>query len=151
MGKHRYIHLDEEERILLRQLIRKGESPARVQTRARILLLSDRSQGDKRSLAEVAESVMCSVGTVRNIKRNYFAGGVEAALYEKPRPGATPVFTGDVEAQLTMLACSEPPEGHARWSLRLLADRMVELEYVEEISHVTVGKILKKTHCNRGG
>jgi hypothetical protein len=151
MGKHRYIHLDEEERILLRQLIRKGESSARVQSRARILLLSDRSQGDKRTLAEVAESVMCSVGTVRNIKRNYFAGGVEAALYEKPRPGATPIFTGDVEAQLTMLACSEPPEGHARWSLRLLADRMIELEYVEEISHVTVGKILKKTNCSPGG
>ena len=151
MGKHRYIHLDEEERILLMQLIRCGESPARVQSRARILLLSDRSQGHKRSLAEVAESVMCSVGTVRNIKRNYFAGGVEAALYEKPRPGATPVFTGDVEAQLTMLACSEPPEGHARWSLRLLADQMIELEYVEKISHVTVGKILKKTHCSLGG
>lgn len=113
--------------------------------------MSDRSQGHKRTLAEVAESVMCSAGTVRNIKRNYFAGGVEAALYEKPRPGLTPIFTGDVEAQLTMLACSEPPEGHARWSLRLLADRMIELEYVEEISHVTVGKIPKKRTTTLAG
>ena len=60
-------------------------------------------------------------------------------------------FTGEVEAHLTMLACSEPPEGHARWTLRLLADRMVELEYVESISHVTVRELLKKTGLHRGG
>jgi len=150
MGKHRHINLDKEERILLNQLIRKGESGARVQTRARILLLSDRSQGRKRTLAEVADSALCGVGTVGNVKRNYFAGGVEAALYEKPRPGAEPKFTGEVEAQLTMLACSKPPAGHASWSLRLLANRMVELEYVDDISHVTVGKILKKTNCIPG-
>jgi Homeodomain-like domain len=150
MGKHQHIQLDEEERILLMQLIRSGESPARVQARARILLLGDRSQGHQRSLAEVAESVLCSVGTVRNIKRNYLAGGVEAALYEQPRPGATPTFTGEVEAQLTMLACSTPPAGYARWALRLLADHMVELGYVDAISHVTVGKILKKTNCSLG-
>lgn len=150
MGKHRHIYLDEEERILLNQLIRKGESGARVQTRSRILLLSDRSQGRKRTLAEVADSALCSVGAVRNVKRNYFAGGVEAALYEKPRPGVKPKFTGEVEAHLTVLACSEPPAAHASWSLRLLANRMVELGYVDDISHVTVGKILKKTNCSPG-
>lgn len=150
MGKHEHIYLEEEERILLMRLIHSGESPARVQTRARILLLADRSRGDKRTLKRVAESAICSVSTVRNIKRNYLTGGVEAALYEKPRPGAEPTFTGEVEAKLTMLACSEPPAGHARWSLRLLADRMVALDYVEEISHVTVGKILKKTNCSLG-
>lgn len=150
MGKHRHIYLDEEERILLMQLIHSGESSARVQTRARILLLSNRSQGRKRTLAEVAQGAICSIGTVRNIKRNYFAGGLEAALYEKPRPGVEPTFTGETEAHLTMLACSDPPEGYGRWNLRLLADKMVELEYVEAISHVTVGKILKKTNCSRG-
>lgn len=150
MSKHRHIFLREEEGILLRKLIRSGESSARVQTRARVLLLCDRSQGRKRSLAQVADGAMCSVGTVRNIKRNYFAGGVEAALYEKPRPGVEPTFTGETEAQLTMLACSKPPEGYGRWNLRLLADKLVELEYVESISHVTVGKILKKTNCNLG-
>lgn len=151
MGKHRYIHLEEEERLLLTDLIRKGESPARVQNRARILLLSDRSQGQSRTLAEIAESALCSVGTVRNVKRNYFDGGVEAALYEKPRPGATPTFTGEVEAQLTVLACSTPPAGRARWTLRLLADRLVELGWVESISHVTVGQMLKKTRSSPGG
>lgn len=150
MSKHQFIHLDEEERLLLHDLIHRGESAARVQTRARILLLSDRSQGRSRTLAEIADSALCSVSTVRNMKRNYFSGGVEAALYEKPRPSAEPTFTGEVEAQLTMLACSEPPEGQARWSLRLLAERMVELEYVESISHVTVGTILKKMNCSLG-
>jgi hypothetical protein len=151
MGKHNYIYLDEEERILLMQLIHSGKSSARVQTRARILVLSDRSQGHKRTLAEVAESALCSVGTVRHVKRNYFVGGVEAALYEKPRPGATPTFTGEIEAQVTMLACSNPPAGHAKWTLRLLADHLIELHYVETISHVTVGKLLKKTNSSLGG
>lgn len=144
MGKHSYIHLNEEERILLMQLIHSGESPARVQMRARVLLLSDRSQAHNRTLANIAESALCSIGMVRNSKRNDFAGGVEAALDEKPRPGLTPTFTGESEAQVTMLACSEAPAGHARWTLRLLADHLIELAYVEAISHVTVGKMLKK-------
>jgi Homeodomain-like domain len=150
MSKHQFIYLRAEERLLLQELIHRGESEARVQMRARILLLSDRSQGRTRSLAEVADSGLCSMSTVRNVKRNYLSGGVEAALYEKPRPGAEPTFTGEVEAQLTMLACSEPPEGHAHWSLRLLAERMLELAYVESISHVTVGTMLKKTNCSLG-
>jgi transposase len=150
MGKHKYINLKEEERILLMQLLHRGKSSARVQTRARVLVFSDRSQGEKRTLAEIAESALCSIGTVRNVKRNYLAGGVEAALYEKPHPGGTPVFTGEIEAQVTMLACSKPPAGQAKWTLRLLADQLIELHYVETISHVTVGKILKKTNCNLG-
>lgn len=150
MGKHYYIHLKAEERILLMQLIHSGKSAARVQTRARILLLSDRSEGNQRSLGEVAESALCSIGTVRNVKRNYSSGGLEAALYEQPHPGATPTFTGEIEAQVTLLACSTPPVGHASWSLRLLADQLVELEYVPAISHVTVGKLLKKTSYSRG-
>ena len=146
MGQHQHIYLEEEERIQLNQLIRCGKSAARVQTRARTLLLLDRSQGEKRSLSLVADSAICSTSTVRNIKRNYLTGGLEAALYEKPRPGATPRFTGEIEAQLTMLACSEPPPGRARWSLRLLAEQLVALDYVEEISYVTVSKMLKKTN-----
>ena len=150
MSKHRYIHLDEEERILLTQLIRDNATGARVQTRARALVLSDRSKGQKRTLAQISESAICSVGTVRNIKRNYLDGGLEAALYEKPRPGADPIFTGETEAQLVMLACSDPPAGHARWSLRLLAEQLIKLEVVDTISHVTVGTMLKKTSCNLG-
>jgi len=97
-------------------------------------------------VAEVADSALCSIGTFRNVKINYFEGGVEAALYEKPRPGATPTFTGEDEAKLAML----PPVGYAGWNLRLLADQMVELGYVESISHTTVSRMLKKTNYNLG-
>ena len=69
---------------------------------------------------------------------------MQAALYEKPRPGQKPKVTDDIEAKLTMLACSQPPEGHARWTLRLLANRMIELEYIDYISHVTVRDVKKK-------
>jgi transposase len=93
---------------------------------------------------------LCSTSTVRNIRRRFVAGGLPAALNDKGWPGATPKFTGEVEAQLTMLACSDPPEGAARWTLRLLADQMIELGYVEYISHVTVRELLKKTGLSLG-
>lgn len=78
------------------------------------------------------------------MRRWLLTGGLQTALYDKGRPGATPKFTGEVEAKLTMLACSDPPDGAARWSLRLLADQMVELGYTDYISHVTVRALLKK-------
>lgn len=150
MGTHREVTLREEERRLLDGLIHSGRAPARTLSRARVLLHSDRSQGEQRTDAYVAEAVMCSISTVGNIRQRYLDQGLQAALYDKPRPGAAPRFTGEVEAQLTMLACSQPPEGHARWTLRLLADEMVELGYVESISHVTVRELLKKTNSSRG-
>lgn len=150
MSTQRYVTLTEEERVLLDGLIRSGTAPARTLTRARVLLHTDRSQGQKRSDGYIAEAVMCSMSTVGNIRHRYLDEGMQAALYDKPRPGAAPKFTGEVEAQLTMLACSQPPEGHARWTLRLLADQMIELCYVEYISHVTVRELLKKTNSSRG-
>jgi len=145
MGKHIPIYLTTEQRNELERLIRTGHSPARTQTRARILLLSDRSDGQKRTAREVAAALLCSPSTVANVRHRFNQEGLQAALYDKPRPGQKPKVTGDIEAKLTMLACSQPPEGHARWTLRLLADRMIELEYIDYISHVTVGEVLKKT------
>jgi hypothetical protein len=144
MSKHTHIELTSEQRTELEQRIRTGSAPARTHTRARILLLSDRSQGQKRTDQEVADAVLCSKSTVIHVRRRFLAGGLQAALYDKGWPGAPPKFTGEVEAKLTMLACSDPPEGAARWTLRLLADKMVELGYVDSISHVTVGELLKK-------
>jgi transposase len=150
MTKHRHIQLTTDERTQLEQLIKTGVHPARVIARARTLLLLDRSQGHKRPLHEVADAVMIGYGTVINIKRRYFAGGLERALYDLPRPGATPKIDGEVEARLLALACSDPPDGYGRWTLRLLADKLVELELVESISHVAVGEALKKTNSSRG-
>jgi len=151
MGKHTHIELTTEQRTELERLIRTGDAPARTHTRARILLLSDRSQGQKRTDQAVADAALCSKSTVINVRRRFLAGGLQAALYDKGWPGAPPKFTGEVEARLTMLACSEPPEGAARWTLRLLADQMVELGYVDSISHVTVRELLKKTKSSPGG
>jgi len=151
MGKHTHVELTEEQRTELEQLIRTGNALARTNTRARILLLSDRSQGQKRTDQEVAEAVLCSKSTVGNVRRRFLTGGLPSALYDKGWPGAKPKFTDEVEAKLTMLACSDPPDGAARWTLRLLADRMVELGYVDSISHVTVRELLKKTNSSRGG
>jgi len=145
MGKHIPIYLTTEQRNELERLIRTGHSPARTQTRARILLLSDRSDGQKRTAREVAAALLCSPSTVAHVRHRFNQEGLQAALYDKPRPGQKPKVTGDIEAKLTMLACSQPPAGHARWTLRLLADRMIELEYIDYISHVTVGEVLKKT------
>lgn len=148
MVKH--IYLKGDERTELEQLIKSGSNSARVIARARTLLLLDRSQGKQRTMREVADAVMVSRGTVANVKRRYFAGGIERALYDLPRPGAKPKVDGEVEAQLIALVCSDPPEGRTRWTLRLLADQLVALEVVEYISHVTVGEVLKKTNLSRG-
>ena len=150
MGKHIDIRLTDEQRKELEHLIRAGNAPARTQTRARILLLTDRSQCQRRKDGEVAAALMCSKHTVSSIRRRFHEEGLHAALYDKPRPGPQPKFTGDIEAKLSMLACSDPPTGHAHWTLRLLADQMIELGYVEYVSHVTVGKLLKKTNLSPG-
>lgn len=150
MSTHRYVTLTDKERDLLNGLTRTGSAPARTQTRARILLLCDRSQGEKRTDAVVAAAIMCSISTVGNIRRKCCDSGLATAIYDKGWPGAAPRFTGEVEAQLTVLACSTPPAGSARWTLRLLANQMIELGCVEYISHVTVRELLKKTNSSRG-
>jgi transposase len=114
------------------------------------LLLLDRSQGQARKLQEIADGMMTSIGTVSNVKRRYIHGGLEEALNDRPRPGAIPKITGEVEAHLIAITCSEPPDGYERWTLRLLADKLIELELVESISHVAVGEVLKKTNSNPG-
>jgi transposase len=142
--------LSEKERAHLKGLLRRGVAPARVQTRARVLLFTDRSLGQRRTDEQVAAAVLTSVSTVRRTRRHFIEEGLEAALKEKPRTGRPPKITGEIEAKLTLLACSQPPEGQARWTLRLLADRLVELGYLDSISHVAVGKRLKKTKSSPG-
>lgn len=151
MSKHTELYLTDEQRSHLENLIRSGCAPARTQTKARILLMTDRSSGLVRKDAEIAESVMVNAATVGRTRRAFVSKGMDAALYDNPRPGGKPKITGDIEAKLTMLACSTPPEGHERWTIQLLADKMVELNYIESISRVAVGKRLKKVDLSLGG
>lgn len=152
MSKHVTIALTDDQRTSLHTLIRSGSAPARTQTRARILLLLDRNHADAFKDAAIAKALRCHRNTGGNIRRRFVARGLPAALYDKPLPPRVPTkLTGEVEAHLIALACSAPPEGQQRWTLRLLATRLVELHLVAGISHVAVGTRLKKTHSNPGG
>ncbi len=150
MDARRIVILTSEERAQLQRLLQSGTSPARLLTRARILLLLDRSLDDHRSVSHVAKLAFSSDATVKRLRSRFLDEGLEAALHDKHRGGAPPKLTGEKEAQLFLLACSAPPEGHARWSLRLLADRMVELGHVESVSHVTVREHLKRGRSSPG-
>ena len=145
-----YVELSAEERQELEALIRAGNAPARTQTRVRILLLSDRSQAKPKTGEEIASALLCAPPTVTNIRRKYSEGGIAKALYDRPRPGQAPKITGEIEAQLITLACSRPPEGRARWTLQLLADKLVELKLLDSISDVAVMKKLKKMNLSLG-
>jgi transposase len=133
--------LTRAERRSLKTLFDSGQDQNRVQTRGRILELLDRQMPP----AEIATILSCAVGTVYNVKHRYEHEGLEAALREKPRSGRPVEIDGTQRAKLTALACSTAPTGHARWTLRLLADKAVELGFVEHISHNAVKEILKKT------
>jgi transposase len=146
MKKH-VIKLSQEERQALEKMTKAGTISARKLKRIRILLLSDESEhGPAKANQEIAQIVEVSPVTVSRIRKRYLEGGLSEALEEKPRSGAPRKFDGADRAKVTALACTDPPEGHAQWSLRLLADKMVELEYVDEISHMTIQEVLKKTN-----
>jgi transposase len=152
MKKKYPVILSESEREELKQLIAAGTAPARKLTHARILLKADQSlEGPGWVDEQVAEAVETSQPTVARVRKQYFEEGLEAALNRRP-PNREyhHKLDGEQEARLIALACSEPPEGQARWSLRLLADKLVELEIVEdEISYQTVRRTLKKTLSSR--
>ena len=145
------VRLSGDERADLEKMIRTGRDAAYRLLKARILLKSDVSkQGDGWSDAQIAEALETSPSTVLRTRRQLVEEGLEAALSRKtrPRPDAR-IFDGEKEAKLIALACSEPPEGHARWSLRLLEKRVVELGIVEAASDTTIQRVLKKTGSNR--
>jgi len=140
-----FIQLTSEERRSLKTLFRSGNGKNRHHTRARILHLLDR----KVPPAKIAQTLCCGVATVYNVKRRYEQEGLEASLADKPRSGRPVEISGAQRAKITALACSTAPAGHARWTLRLLADKAVELGFVETISHNAVKEILKKTDSSR--
>lgn len=129
-------------------LTRKGKRSARILKNALILLNVDEGEyGPSRPDEEVADVLQVSVRTIENIRKRFIEDGFEASVYGKPRQRSYGrKMDGDAEAHLIALSCSEPPEGYSRWSLRLLADKMVQLDYVDSVSHETVRRILKKTN-----
>lgn len=139
------VELSTDELRSLKTTLRRGPTPARVQTRARVLDLLHRGQQP----AAIAATLGLSVQTIFNVKRRYLTEGFDAALQDKPRSGKPPRIGGEARAKITALACSQAPAGHARSTLRLLADRAVHFGFVDSISHNAVKEILKKTASSR--
>lgn len=140
------VKLTNEEKVILAKIIKKGKSSAKEILHANILLTTDDNRVPKLTVSEVAERCNSTTTTVQTIRKSYAQNGLNKALSRKKRatPPITPKITGEVEAHIIAIACSKPPEGFAKWSLRLLADKAVELEYIDKISYVSVGTVLKK-------
>ena len=140
------IELTDEDSKILTDIVSKGQSSARTILRANILLASDRNNKKHMTVAEIADTFSTTPTTVQTVRSTYATNGLDAAIYRKKRetPPVAPKVTGEVEAHIIALACGEPPKGYSKWSVRLLADKCVELNYIDSISHMTVSRVLKK-------
>jgi transposase len=146
MAKKYLVDLTLEERSELKALLQGGKAGVRRLYRARVLLLADEGATDE----EIARALHLGTSTVERTRRRFVEGGLERALNDRPRPGKPRLLNGKQEAFLVALACSDPPEGRERWTMQLLADRLIELRIVESITDETVRRLLKKTTSNRG-
>ena len=148
MPKTRYhVCLSQEERKALLDLISKGSATAKSIMHAHVLLAADEnSPSGKKGEGEIAKLLHVHKQTVHTIRKLFSEKGLDAAVARKKRetPPVEPKITGEVEAKIIALSCSSPPPGRSRWSLRLLADKAVELQYIDSISHEAVGRLLKK-------
>ena len=147
------VTLTSEERYQLRDLIAAGRAAASKLAHARILLKADAADGGPAWADErIADALEVSTDTVARVRQRFVEQGLEAALSRKTpaRPPRVPKLDGRAEARLIALACSAPPDGRARWTLKLLADKLVELEVVDAVSDETVRRALKKTRSSRG-
>ena len=153
MPQKRYlVTLTPEERDDLRALISAGKRSALTLTRARILLKADQADGGPAWADDrIAEALDCGRRTVERVRQRFVERGLNLALGRKPqdRPSRERKFDGAAEARLIALACSPPPDGRARWTLKLLADKLVELEVFDAVDDETVRRVLKKTSCSR--
>ena len=151
MNKTNRIDLSIEDRQRLKDLTTSGAMKVRALKRAQILLKADSSpDGPAWSDGAIADALDVVPSTVANVRRRYVERGLEATLHGRYTGHNYPVMTGEVEAHLIALSCSAPPDGRERWTLQLLANKLVELKQVEHISDETVRQTLKKTTSSRG-
>ena len=144
---HKYlVDLTETEQVYLLKLIQKGKPSARKVARAQVLLHAAEEATDD----DIAQALHLGVSTVHRTRQRFVDEGLMPALHERPRPGKRLALTGKQAAFLVALACSTPPAGYCRWTMQLLADRLIELQQVEAISHDTVRRVLKKTTSSPG-
>ncbi|GAC1407280.1 MAG: hypothetical protein NVSMB49_27160 [Ktedonobacteraceae bacterium] len=140
------VNLTDEDQSKLHDLLKVGEHSARSIARGYILLLASQGKSDD----EIAQTLEVGRATVQRVRKRYCQKGLEHALTELPRPGAKPRLAGKQEAYWVALACSEAPEGRTCWTMQLLANKLIQLNLVEEISDETVRRVLKKTNSSPG-
>lgn len=147
--KHRAVKLTKAEREGLEKFVAQGKKSARAITRARILLLADEGRKDR----ELTEILGVSRGTVHNVRKKYKNKAyayILDLLHDEPRSGRPIKLDQQVEARVTMIACSAPPAGCGRWTLHMIADKLVKLDVTDSISHESVRRLLKQTNLSRG-
>lgn len=153
MKKRYLVTLTIEERQELQSMVSVGKAAARKLVRSRILLLADQSEGGSaKSDPQITDALGCGRATVERVRKQFVEEGLEATLLI-PKPTIRTYenrLDGKAEAHLVAITCGAPPEGRARWTLRLLSDRMVGLGHVESVSHETIRQTLKKTNSSRG-
>jgi transposase len=140
------VALTNEERERLRALTRQGKPAARTVRRAQILLLADEGRTDE----GISAALHCGLSTVARTRQRCVEESLDAALVDRPRPGAAPKLTPKQQAFTVALACTKPPEGRLRWTMQLLADRLVELDVIPDISDESIRRLLKKTSSSPG-
>jgi len=147
------VTLTQEEHEVCKGVMNKGKHSSQQYRNACILINTDEGpHGHKLSNEQIAQVLQINSKTVERVKQRFVEEGFDSCMDRKPYPKKAPKKAdGDFEAHLIALSCSEAPEGYAQWSLRMLADKMVELKYTDSISHETVRQVLKKTKSNRGG
>ncbi len=144
------VTLTAEEREELEKLIQKGGKGYRIKHAQILLKLDDKPENKKWTYERIKEAYHTSNGTIANVAKRFVTDGLEAALGRKKQENYHRKVTGEIEAKICLIACSEPPEGRSRWTMQMIADELIRLEIVDYITDTTVCEVMKKTKSNRG-
>jgi hypothetical protein len=153
MGRHQTnaVFLTDEERALLEEQTKHGSWSPREVIRAKILLLADLNGSQPLEDADIAENLKCSMSSIAYRRKRFTdTKSIEDTIFDKARSGRPTIIDGAVDAHMTTIACSNPPDGRSQWTLRMIKDRLVSLEIIDSISHSTIGRTLKKKRSNPG-
>lgn len=153
MGRHQTnpVLLTNEERVLLEEHTKKGSWSPREVMRAKILLLADFNGSQPLEDEDIAKMLHCSISSVKYRRKRFSeTRNIEDTIFDKVRSGRPTIIDGVVDAHMTTIACSTPPEGHSQWTLRLIKDRLIALEVIDNVSHSTIGLALKKKKLSLG-
>ncbi len=145
-----HVTLTKEEQKELQELVQKGGKGYRIKHAQILLKLDERPENDDWTYERIGDAYSASRGTIANVAKRFVMEGMEAALGRKKQEKRHRKVTGDVEAQLTLIACSDPPKGKSRWTMQMIADELMRLEVVDYITDTTVCEVMKKTKSSRG-